>query len=301
MVTNKQTVDTYERFEKHINNTLSFCSNGSTRKDYTAEQALHFMLKLIGTHVVSLMNENVHTSIVAIRRLFNFFRILFYFMKKHPEMQELIEARIHEFVSQPEKRHKNHCKNLLDFQIMALFSKKVSYQDFKGAYCDEQLDRQVLWILKKIPELDFENKKLKGKGMGVKEEERSKISFECGKTGFFLSVFFVKLHNTLERVGGQNKNIDEISKVLDENFGCLGFEVENTFQKQIFDILKVDDFQKYYSEIGLDRAQNQEALNSLLVKAVKSSRAKGYHGQEHDSQMPEVSDQAEQRAVTLLQ
>ena len=204
-------------------------------------------------------------------------------------------------MSQPDKRHKNHCKNLMDYQIMALFAKKVAYKDFKGAYCDEQLDRQVLWILKKIPELDFENKKLKGKSMGVKEEERSKISFECGKTGFYLSVFFVKLNATLENVGGQAKNIDDISKQLDDNFGCLGFDLENNFQQQIFGILKVDDFQKYYKELELDRAQTQEALNDMLVKAVKSSRAKGYHGQEHDSQMPEVYDQAEQRAVKLLQ
>lgn len=86
MVTQKRTVDTLERFERHINKTMSFCSNGSTRKEHNAEQALHFMLKLIGTHVVSLMREDVHTSILAIRRLFNFFRILFYFMKKHPQI-----------------------------------------------------------------------------------------------------------------------------------------------------------------------------------------------------------------------
>lgn len=187
----------FERFETHINKTMSFCSNGSTRKDYNAEQAMQFMLKLIGTHVVDMMKENRHTSVLAIRRLFNFFRILFYFMKRHPKIQDLIEEKIHEFVSDPEKRHKNTCKNLLDYQIMALLSKKVDYKVFKEAYCDEQLDRQVLWILKKIPELDFENKKIKGRGMGVKEEERSKVSFECGKTGFFISVFFVHLNKTL--------------------------------------------------------------------------------------------------------
>jgi hypothetical protein len=108
-------------------------------------------------------------------------------------------------------------------------SKKVDYNAFKEAYCDEQLDRQVIWILKKIPELDFENKKIKGRGMGVKEEERSKVSFECGKTGFFLSVLFTKLNSTLQKVGGQAKDINEIAKQMDENYGCLSFEVENLF------------------------------------------------------------------------
>ena len=197
MVLKTQKVDQFERFEAHVNNTMNFLSNGSTRKNHTAEQAMHFMLKLIGTHVVDILSESRHTSIVAIRRLFNFFRLFFYFLEKHPQIQESIETKILEFVSNPEKRHKDTCKNLLDYQIMALLSKKVDYTKFKEAYCDELLDRQVLWILKKIPELDFENKKLKGMGMGVKEEERSKVSFECGKTGFFISVFFVRLNSVL--------------------------------------------------------------------------------------------------------
>lgn len=37
MVTKTQKVDTYERFETHINKTLSFCTTGSTRKTYNAE------------------------------------------------------------------------------------------------------------------------------------------------------------------------------------------------------------------------------------------------------------------------
>jgi hypothetical protein len=45
------------------------------------------------------------------------------------------------------------------------------------------LDRQVLWILKEVPELDFENKKLKNKGK-IDEKQRILTCFECGKTGF---------------------------------------------------------------------------------------------------------------------
>jgi hypothetical protein len=55
MVVKNQKIDTFERFEAHINKTMSFCTNGSTRKSYTAEQAMHFMLKLIGTHIVDMV------------------------------------------------------------------------------------------------------------------------------------------------------------------------------------------------------------------------------------------------------
>lgn len=115
MVVKTRTVDTYERFETHINKTMSFCVNGSSRKPYTPIQAMFFMLKIIGTHIVSLMDEKKHCSIVTIRRLLNFFRILFYFIKTNPEIQDIIETRIEEFVNNAESRHKNICKNLLDY------------------------------------------------------------------------------------------------------------------------------------------------------------------------------------------
>lgn len=85
------------------------------------------MVKLIGTHIVDLMKEEKHVSIVAIRRLLNFFRLFFYFIKRNPEIQDVIESKIETFVKNPESRHKSICKNLLDYQIFALLSKKVDY------------------------------------------------------------------------------------------------------------------------------------------------------------------------------
>ena len=64
--------------------------------------------------------------------------------------------------------------------------------------------------------------------------------------------------------------------------------------------MEVDDFQKYYKMLGLERAQNVKELNDLLIKAVKSSRRKGYHGQECDSEMPDVMDQAIKREAAFI-
>jgi hypothetical protein len=141
MVETIQKVDVYERFEKHINQTMSFCTIGSTRRPFTGEQAFRFMIKLIGTHIVDMMKENKHMSIVAIRRLFNFIRLLQYFIQKYPEIQEQIEDSLNAFMNDPDTRHKKICKNLLDYQILAIMSKKVIYQEFVKHYCDEQLDR----------------------------------------------------------------------------------------------------------------------------------------------------------------
>lgn len=84
---------------------------------------------------------------------------------------------------------------------MAVLSQETSYDDFKKAYCEEQLDRQVLWILKQIPELDFEDKSKKTKPK-ISESERSRVSFDCGKTGFCISMFFVMLNKVLMKAMG---------------------------------------------------------------------------------------------------
>jgi hypothetical protein len=75
MVKTTKTVDTYERFQKHIQNSLSFIANGSTSKPYNHENVIEVMPKLIFTHILSMVGENIHVSIVAIRRLFNFIRL----------------------------------------------------------------------------------------------------------------------------------------------------------------------------------------------------------------------------------
>jgi hypothetical protein len=56
-------------------------------------------------------------------------------------------------------------------------------------YLDEQLDRQVFWILKEIPELDHEDEKYKDKDV-ILEDARSEACFKTGLSGFHITLFF---------------------------------------------------------------------------------------------------------------
>lgn len=155
--------------------------------------------------------------------------------------------------------------------------------------------------MKKIPELDFEEKKKRKGQMKVDETQRSKVSFECGKTGFYITLFFVHLLKTLKNAVPQGKPFDELSVILDSNHGCLDSKIEDSFQQDLFTIITVEDFSGYYKMAGVAESTDNKQLNERLVKAVKNSRRKGYHGQECDAQMPEVADQADTRAKDLIQ
>ena len=106
-------------------------------------------------------------------------------------------------------------------------------------------------MLKKIPELDFEDKKLKGKTM-VDEDQRMKVCFDCGKTSFYLNLLFRHLNATIEeKTGSSPKSFDALAAALDQNHGCLDMDAENAFQAELKNILKVEDMMKYYETLGL--------------------------------------------------
>jgi len=66
------------------------------------------------------------------------------------------------------------------------------------------MDRQVLWWLKELPELDFQNKKGKRLDSKLSDEERLKICFESGKTSFFINMLFNSLNEAIKKVTGKN-------------------------------------------------------------------------------------------------
>jgi len=95
------------------------------------------MQKLIGTHIIDMMKENRHVSIIAIRRVFNFIRILLYLMSKNGNIEKQLDAELNSFISEPANRHKDICKALLDYQVLAVISGKINYTKFLKLYCDE--------------------------------------------------------------------------------------------------------------------------------------------------------------------
>jgi hypothetical protein len=95
------------------------------------------------------------------------------------------------------------------------------------------MDRQALWILREIPELDHEDEKYKGKEL-VMEEARSEACFKTGIAGFHITLFFYQLNKMIMEKGG--KNIPQLCQYVDAHYGCINSADEDKFQKKCFDI-----------------------------------------------------------------
>lgn len=88
---------------------------------------------------------------------------------------------------------KDHTPSLGDLLALVTVSQKFKIEDVLPAYLEEQMDRQVFWILREIPELDHTDPKYKDKDLVV-EEARAEACFKTGIAGFHITLFFYYLN-----------------------------------------------------------------------------------------------------------
>jgi hypothetical protein len=215
-----------------------------TRKPFTPEMIVEVMPKLITTHLVDMVGEKHHFSLVAIRRLFNFIRLFRLLFELEPQAEKMVDERLRVFKEEVDKRTKDHCSALGDILAFAIVSNKYNLEDVLDAYLDEQLDRQAFWIIRQIPELDHTDDKYKGKQV-VLEEARNEVCFKTGLVGFNITMVYYTIN---ELIKDQFKNnLDGVIAALDTNSGCLPFDLEDAVQIKMKAMKKVDNFNKYYT------------------------------------------------------
>jgi hypothetical protein len=137
----KRVIEPFDRFTHLLKHSIGFITTGSTKKALTPEKVIEVMPKLIITHLVAMADEKHHHSIVAIRRLFNFFRLYRLLIEMEPKSMEIMEEQLHSFIGSPDKRVKDHCSALGDLLSFVTVSKRFSFTDLRDAYLEEQLDR----------------------------------------------------------------------------------------------------------------------------------------------------------------
>jgi len=131
------------------------------------------------------------------------------------------------------------------------------------AYENEKLDRNVLWLLKKIPEIESPK-------CDISIEDRLIISFNLNKTGFVMSLLMMELRKSI------NDKLNDFITTFDEQYGRLPV-LELKLQEQIKKFLNISDFNTYYQLMTMKNRNNDE-INSMLLQAIKNSKDKGYHG-----------------------
>jgi hypothetical protein len=194
------------------------------------------------------------------------------FIKVYPQIVEEIDSEIERFLNDKASRTKDNLDNLGLILVYTLFSEKYSFADIAPAYFEEQLDRQVFWILLKIPELDDS----KNYGNVVLDDNRVEITFMSQIVGYLMVIFF---HDYRKIVRSNFKSWSAMLEFLEGN-GC---KLETKTEDEILSSFNnakttIKSYSGYFQRIGLPD-KNQQELNAMLKQAVTNSTEKRYHGE----------------------
>ena len=178
-----------------------------------------------------------------------------------------------------------------DLLAFCLVSPDFKISDILLEYLDESLDRQVLWMLRDVPELgelppledetggkasNIEKKSIEtssSKAEAQMDAKRDEVAFKTNITSNHVLLFFCMVERRLfspDRLG-------ELSDSLDKNFGQLPEKVEAELQRECENIHNVKSFTSFFAELGLP-PMSKPQLTARLRQAVRNSLRKKYHG-----------------------
>lgn len=214
------------------------------------------------TTIFYIMDEKKHASIRAIRILSHLHSMFLFSLKKHPQMQEKIISEISHFLEKEDNRHKDLVSNLGSILAKASAIDKFKFEELVESYFAEQLDRQVLWILKAVPELL--NEKMREQA----DKLRINTVFKTQMTSFHMFCFYKLFITTICE---KRKSRDQLLDEYESNLCKLSNKEEDEFQKEIQAIpKKVTSFKEFFKYVGLKERSEEEILK-MLNDAIKNS------------------------------
>ena len=245
---------------------ISMICTGHTKR-FREAMVLDLFPKILVTLGVQIMNEKRHASIRIFRILFHIHYLYLTFLSEYPHLREEIAKSIQEFNTHEEKRHKDTIPSLGAYLTHFI----VNWNDMDGALdaiLEEQLDRQVLWLLKQVPELEDES------GDSYLDDKRAMICFKSQQSSYQLVLFWVMLSKFFKN---KFKSTQELIEFYKTNLGRLNNESENEIQKRVFEILKIENYDAMFQYLNKGKLSEAE-LNKRLKQAVKNSKRRKYHG-----------------------
>jgi ubiquitin-protein ligase/Ran GTPase-activating protein (RanGAP) involved in mRNA processing and transport len=247
---------------------LSFiCTNNSHR--FEQKMVAKVMLKCISTTIMKIIEQKRHPSILIIRHLLNFHTLLLLFVREYPEIVKEFDHEIEKFISSEDNRIKKNCPNLALIMVYLLFSEKYKFENVVASLNEEQLDRQVFWILKKIPELEDDS------GTITVDENRVRVTFSSQIMGYLLVCFY---HDYIKILRNKFKTWLNMLDYMENHCCKLDDKTENEIQQSFFDCEdNIKDYKDYYTHIGMP-VKDFEDICKRLKEAVKNSKRKKYHG-----------------------
>ena len=274
-----------EQKEKVLNSlkkAISMVAKGNT-KEFNPNLVLKVMPKFFNYIVLNIMSEKVHNSSRALEILMYVFRVMLLLEEAFPEIKAEVNKNLEEFIKNPEQRIKDKTPSLGDLLVMLSISDK-KLEELLPSYIEEQMDRQIFWILQEIPEFE------KLINSSEVDDIRAKICFKCGITGQQLLLFYYYFMNKI--IYAESSSLEKFAEKLDTNHCCLTETEIDKHRLEINKILKIDNFNDFYKFMNMEPPSKDE-LNKKLKQSFENSKIKKYHGTDEVRYVPPPQTQVE--------
>jgi hypothetical protein len=100
------------------------CRN--TTKQFEPEMVLNVFPQILLSLGGEIVREQQHPSIRIMRLFCHFHAMWLLFMQRYPQLNDMVEKRLQDFMSSPERRHKKHAANLGEIICFLMVSEKTT-------------------------------------------------------------------------------------------------------------------------------------------------------------------------------
>lgn len=263
---------THEHFKRALpdieKTILALCPHYKADK-FQPQMVVDVIPKLMNTMIVLLSDHGVHASQKALIGFCWLHRLFIALIEEYPGLQKYVDSIVNDFVSNPAHRVKFHCPNIGNY-LPLLSVSSVQYKTVIPLVWSEVLDRSVIWVCRKYPELADVTK-------ACEDNLRLEQSFEAIKVSLKLMMFNCLFLNSFR----QKDSIYQIADEYDNFYGFPSVGEANSFQATVKKILQVETWEAYYAMLGLE-CPKPETLAKMLVQSVHNSKKKKYHNENTD-------------------
>ena len=270
-----------DQFLKLSTRAISMIISGTTR-NFNHDMIIKVVPKFFNSVITDVMSEKTVLSCKALKILIYIYRIILMLMKVYPQVCDEIEKNVFNFINDKNSRVKDQTPSLGDLLCYITLSKKFKLEDLLIPYIEEQLDRQIFWIIQLLPELEtlITSSEI--------DDVKSKVCFKAGIVGNQILLFYSYF---IKKILFKDVNsFEDICMRLDSNYGNISERELENHHKEIVKILKVDSYQEYYKFLNLSPPSDDE-MNAKIQAAFKNSADKGYHGNDLVRFVPDNQEQ----------
>ncbi len=210
---------------------------------YFEEFVIDILSNLMSSAVVEIMNNDVIISEKALECYCRWHHLFYYLSEEYPEIQNIINNKISDFIKNVRSRHKDKIPNMGKFLSYLSISKKYSWYDIQEEYMDESNKRNIYWILKDYPNMIPDNI------FYYTNDNRLKKIWDVVKVGKKLNVFYYYFLNNIAK--SKSLMLSDVINNYNYYYGLPSREIRDTFKDKVKEIMNIDSWKDYYNALGL--------------------------------------------------